>query len=104
MRRVHAVEASVAGHIYQTRAIQAIITFDMSILIAEDNVAQRAYLREILERDFPSHQPVLEAGDGEETVAMALKQAAAQLEPAHPASRKAVLISRPISWPSLPSS
>ena len=27
----------------------------MSILIAEDNVAQRAYLREILERDFPSH-------------------------------------------------
>ena len=45
----------------------------MSILIAEDNVAQRAYLREILERDFPSHQPVLEAGDGEETVAMALK-------------------------------
>jgi DNA-binding NarL/FixJ family response regulator len=45
----------------------------MSILIAEDNVAQRAYLREILERDFPSHQPVLEASDGEETVAMALK-------------------------------
>ena len=45
----------------------------MSILIAEDNVAQRAYLREILERDFPAHQPVLEAGDGEETVAMALK-------------------------------
>src|SRR5436190_23872921 len=45
----------------------------MSILIAEDNVAQRAYLREILERDFPSHQPVLEAADGEETVAMALK-------------------------------
>ena len=37
----------------------------MSILIAEDNVAQRAYLREILERDFPAHQPVLEAGDGE---------------------------------------
>src|SRR5882724_1942307 len=45
----------------------------MSILIAEDNVAQRAYLREILERDFPSHAPILEAGDGEETVAMALK-------------------------------
>ncbi len=45
----------------------------MSILIAEDNVAQRAYLREILERDFPAHQPVLEAGDGEETVSMALK-------------------------------
>src|SRR6059036_1060313 len=45
----------------------------MSILIAEDNVAQRAYLREILERDFPSHQPVIEAGDGEETVSLALK-------------------------------
>jgi DNA-binding NarL/FixJ family response regulator len=45
----------------------------MSILIAEDNVAQRAYLREILEREFPSHQPVVEAGDGEETVTLALK-------------------------------
>src|SRR6266403_984167 len=45
----------------------------MSILVAEDNVAQRAYLREILERDFPAHQPVIEAGDGEETVALALK-------------------------------
>ena len=45
----------------------------MSILIAEDNVAQRAYLREILERDFPSHAPILEAGDGEETVTLALK-------------------------------
>src|SRR6478735_6045568 len=45
----------------------------MSILIAEDNVAQRAYLREILERDLPSHQPVIEAGDGEETVTLALK-------------------------------
>src|SRR5258706_13746640 len=45
----------------------------MSILIAEDNVAQRAYLREFLERDFPSHQPILEAGDGEETIALALR-------------------------------
>src|SRR5207247_7897375 len=45
----------------------------MSILIAEDNVAQRAYLREILERDFPAHRPVIEAGDGEETVSLALK-------------------------------
>src|SRR5947207_13765845 len=45
----------------------------MSILIAEDNVSQRAYLREIIERDFPSHQPILEAGDGEETVTLALK-------------------------------
>src|ERR671910_3859059 len=46
----------------------------MSILIAEDNVAQRAYLREILERDFPAHSPIIEAGDGEETVTLALAQ------------------------------
>src|ERR1700730_13200721 len=65
--------ATVASHIYQTRAFHAIITPSMSILTAEDNVAQLAYLREILERDFPAHQPVLEAADGEETVAMALK-------------------------------
>ena len=45
----------------------------MSILIAEDNVAQRHYLREILEKEFPSHLPLLEAGDGEETVTLALK-------------------------------
>src|SRR3954465_2880831 len=45
----------------------------MSILIAEDNVAQRHYLREILEREFGGHAPVLEAGDGEATVEMALK-------------------------------
>jgi DNA-binding NarL/FixJ family response regulator len=52
----------------------AISSMPMSILIAEDNVAQRAYLREILERDFPSHSPVIEAGDGEETVKLALAQ------------------------------
>ncbi|HEV7860787.1 MAG TPA: response regulator transcription factor [Pyrinomonadaceae bacterium] len=45
----------------------------MSILIAEDNVAQRHYLREILEREFKAHAPVIEAGDGEETVALALE-------------------------------
>lgn len=44
----------------------------MSILIAEDNVAQRHYLREILEKEFTDHVPVLEAADGEETVTMAL--------------------------------
>jgi DNA-binding NarL/FixJ family response regulator len=44
----------------------------MSILIAEDNVAQRTYLREILEKEFSNHTPVLEAGDGEETVKIAL--------------------------------
>lgn len=46
----------------------------MSILIAEDNVAQRRYLREILEREFTAHVPVIEAGDGEETIALALAQ------------------------------
>lgn len=45
----------------------------MSILIAEDNQGQRTYLREILERDFPSHRPVLEAANGEEAVTLALK-------------------------------
>ncbi|HEV2915145.1 MAG TPA: response regulator transcription factor [Pyrinomonadaceae bacterium] len=45
----------------------------MSILIAEDNVAQRHYLREILEREFSAYAPVIEAGDGEQTVELALK-------------------------------
>lgn len=45
----------------------------MSILIAEDNVAQRRYLRELLEREFPAHGPVREAEDGETTVALALE-------------------------------
>src|SRR2546423_2735378 len=44
----------------------------MSILIAEDNMAQRHYLREILEKEFPSHVPVFEAEDGEQTVKLAL--------------------------------
>jgi DNA-binding NarL/FixJ family response regulator len=44
----------------------------MSILIAEDNVAQRRYLRELLEREFAAHLPVIEAGDGEATIALAL--------------------------------
>jgi DNA-binding NarL/FixJ family response regulator len=45
----------------------------MSILIAEDNVAQRHYLREVLEREFAEHAPVIEAGDGEKTVELALR-------------------------------
>ena len=44
----------------------------MAILIAEDNVAQRHYVREILEREFAAHLPILEAGDGEQTIALAL--------------------------------
>ena len=43
----------------------------MSILIAEDNVAQRRYLRELLEREFAAHAPVIEAGDGEEALELA---------------------------------
>ncbi|KAF0248512.1 MAG: two component signal transduction response regulator [bacterium] len=45
----------------------------MAILIAEDNVAQRHYLRELIEREFSSHGPIIEAGDGETTVTLALK-------------------------------
>ena len=44
----------------------------MAILIAEDNVAQRRYLRELLEREFAAHAPILEAGDGAATVELAL--------------------------------
>src|SRR6059058_5213353 len=46
----------------------------MSILIAEDNVAQRRYLRELLEREFAAHAPVIEASDGEEAIRVALKE------------------------------
>jgi len=45
----------------------------MSILIAEDNVAQRHYLREILEKEFPAHAPIVEAADGEKTIKLALE-------------------------------
>jgi DNA-binding NarL/FixJ family response regulator len=44
----------------------------MAILIAEDNVAQRRYLKELLEREFAAHAPILEAGDGAATVELAL--------------------------------
>src|ERR671922_423115 len=46
----------------------------MPILIAEDNVAQRAYLRELLEREFAEYKPILEAADGESVVRMALAE------------------------------
>src|ERR1041385_4269439 len=45
----------------------------MPILIAEDNVAQRRYLRELLEREFTAHAPVIESGDGEQTIELALQ-------------------------------
>lgn len=47
---------------------------EMSILIAEDNDAQRHYLSELLAREFPDHVPVLEAADGEAAVEVALQQ------------------------------
>lgn len=40
----------------------------MSILIAEDNNAQRRYLKELLLREFDSHAPVFETEDGESAV------------------------------------
>jgi len=45
----------------------------MAILIAEDNVAQRHYLRELLEREFTKHAPIIEAEDGQSTVDLALE-------------------------------
>ena len=53
--------------------MSAAMSEQMSILIAEDNVAQRHYLREVLEREFAGHAPIIEAGDGEETVKLALE-------------------------------
>src|SRR5215468_6224577 len=46
----------------------------MPILIAEDNVAQRAYLRELLEREFADYKPILEAADGDSVVKTALAE------------------------------
>lgn len=51
----------------------------MAILIAEDNLAQRRYLRELLEREFPGYGPVLEAEDGDTAIAVALAQRPALL-------------------------
>ncbi len=45
----------------------------MSILIAEDNSAQRRYLSELLAREFPAHAPVIEAADGSAAVKLALE-------------------------------
>ncbi len=49
----------------------------MSILIAEDNEAQRRYLSELLTEKFPEHAPVIEASDGESAVRMAVESRAA---------------------------
>ena len=45
----------------------------MSILIAEDNEAQRHYLRELLANEFPAHAPIVEASDGEQAVSLTLE-------------------------------
>ncbi len=45
----------------------------MPILIAEDNLAQRTYLRELLEREFKSYAPVYEAADGDSVIKLALE-------------------------------
>ncbi|MEP6786920.1 MAG: response regulator transcription factor [Acidobacteriota bacterium] len=46
----------------------------MSILIAEDNEAQRQYLSALLAKEFPSHMPLIEAQDGESAVSLAIEQ------------------------------
>jgi DNA-binding NarL/FixJ family response regulator len=45
----------------------------MSILIAEDNEAQRHYLSELLAGEFPDHAPIIEAIDGEIAIKLALE-------------------------------
>ncbi len=46
----------------------------MSILIAEDNLAQRVYIRELLAREFNQYGPILDTADGESVVKLALEQ------------------------------
>src|SRR5437868_3519360 len=46
----------------------------MAILIAEDNEAQRKYLRDLLTNRFPGHLPLIEANDGDSAVKLALEQ------------------------------
>ncbi|HKX83407.1 MAG TPA: response regulator transcription factor, partial [Pyrinomonadaceae bacterium] len=45
----------------------------MSILIAEDNEAQRSYLVNLLVGNFDSHLPLIEATDGETAVKLAIE-------------------------------
>src|SRR5258706_6210875 len=45
----------------------------MSILIAEDNEAQRQYLSALLAKEFPSHMPLIDAKDGEAAVDLAIE-------------------------------
>lgn len=45
----------------------------MSILIAEDNEAQRRYLWDLLTDKFSAHLPLMEAKDGESAVRLAIE-------------------------------
>lgn len=45
----------------------------VSILIAEDNEAQRRYLKDLLADKFPDHMPLVEARDGESAVELAIE-------------------------------
>ncbi|HEV7698827.1 MAG TPA: response regulator transcription factor [Pyrinomonadaceae bacterium] len=51
----------------------------MSILIAEDNEAQRQYLRGLLSDRFAAHMPLLEASDGEAALKLAIAERPALL-------------------------
>jgi two-component system response regulator DesR len=46
----------------------------MSILIAEDNVAQRRYVCELLEKEFPDYSPLIEVSDGEAAIRTTLEE------------------------------
>lgn len=46
----------------------------MSILIAEDNEAQRRYLKELLSERFAGHLPLIEANDGESAVELTIEE------------------------------
>src|SRR5438270_9184105 len=49
-------------------------TQTMSILIAEDNEAQRRYLCDLIRAKFPDRIPVIEAHDGESAVRLAIEK------------------------------
>lgn len=46
----------------------------MSILIAEDNEAQRKYLGDLLAENFAEHMPLIEASDGEAAASLAVSE------------------------------
>jgi len=50
------------------------VTLEMSILIAEDNEAQRRYLSDLLTDRFPDRLPLIEAQDGEIAVKLSVER------------------------------